>query len=172
MTEIGNHVDVSGHGECIVLDIYREGESGPLGKEKWFLMVFVIKHGCADTVPSKMLRSRNAFRPPLGKPLDEIGDYVEDARFRVWAMLQLRLRYRGNFEVGLTDAVAKLAQFDPEAAKSVPIPVGISAQIKELRERFYQGKSNNTSDLYRAIDEAFSAAMRAAEAAIIGSQKS
>jgi hypothetical protein len=171
MTEIGDRVDAFGHGSCIVLDIFSGGEGGLFGKEKWFVMLFVEKVGAVDVVPSKVLHSRNAFRAPQGKSLDDLGETVEEAKFRVWAMLQLRQKYRGDYEAGLTAAVAKLAVFDPATAKTVPIPVGIDNEIKELREMYYRGGIRNTSDLHRAIDQAFSAAMRAAEDAVRDSQE-
>jgi len=171
VTEIGDRVDAYGHGSCIVVDIFSEGKSGVLGKDKWFVMLFVEKVGAVDVVPSKVLHSRNPFRAPQGKALDELGDTAEEAKFRVWAMLQLRYKYRGEYEAGLTAAVAKLAVFEPDTAKSIPIPLGIDAQIKELREMYYRGGIPNTSDLYRAIDAAFSEAMRVAEARVANSEQ-
>jgi hypothetical protein len=161
MTEIGERVDLIGHGSCVVLDMFVNGK-GFTGKEKWSVSVFVEKVGACDTVPSTVLKARNAFRPPLGKTLDELGETIEEARFRVWAIQMLRNRYRGDYETGMIDAVAKLEQFSPEEARSIPVPRGLNKRLQEAREMYMRG-SINGSDLARAQDAAFTDALKQAE---------
>ena len=139
MTEVGDRVSIFGNGTCVVLQIYHSG-TGLTGKDKWEVLFYAEKNGTRQGIGSKAVRD---FRPPMGKSLDELGDTAEEARFRVWAMEQLGTWYRGDREAAWADALARLAELDPESAEkfqpapavtSTPDPAEQLAKLAELHK--------------------------------------
>lgn len=145
MTEIGDRVEVMFHGSCKVLDIMEmttvsgKPKRALFGKPKYHVFVFVEKLNCCDTIESTMCPT---FEMPLGKKsLDQLGDTLEEAQFRIWAMGLLQLRYRSGtvpYEAALADAIAKLAQFDPKEAARVNPFRGLDERIKQLQQVFFR----------------------------------
>lgn len=145
MTEIGDRVEVMFHGSCMVLDIMEmttlsgKPKRALFGKPKYHVFVFVEKLNCCDTIESTMCPT---FEMPLGKKsLDQLGDTLEEAQFRIWAMGLLQLRYRSGtvpYEAALADAIAKLAQFDPKEAARVNPFRGLDERIKQLQQVFFR----------------------------------
>ena len=139
MTEVGEQVQIFGHGSCVVLQIYTS-EKGLTGKDKWEVLFYIQKNGRRNSIPSKAVRD---FRPPMWKSLDELGETAEEARFRVWAMEQLGDWYRGDRTAAWADALARLAELDPESAEKfqpapavtfTPDPAEQLAKLAELHK--------------------------------------
>jgi len=145
MTEIGDRVEVMFQGSCLVLDIMEmttlsgKPKRGLFGKPKYHIFVFVEKLNCCDTIESTQLPT---FQLPLGKKsLDQLGDTLEEAQFRIRAMQLLQMRYRSGtvpYEAALADAIAKLAQFDPKKAAQINPLRGLDERIKQLQQVYFR----------------------------------
>ena len=145
MTEIGDRLDTRFQGTCILLDImemttpFGKPKRDLFGKPKWHIFVFLEKLNCCDTIESNQCRT---FQMPLEKKsLDQLGDTLEEAQFRIWAMELLQLRYRSGtspYESALADAIAKLAQFDPKAASQINPLRGLDQSLKSLEQVFFR----------------------------------
>jgi len=139
MTEVGDRVQIFGSGSCVVLQIYT-WEKSLTGKDKWEVLYYMEKNGLRQGISAKAVKN---WRPPMGKSLDELGETAEEARFRVWAMEQLGDWYRGDRTAAWADALARLAELDPESAEKfqpapavtfTPDPAEQLAKLAELHK--------------------------------------